>query len=95
MPLLVPDPGGADDFVDLGVVGFPAQFGDGFFAAGDEECRVAGAAGFELDGDWVAGDAADAFDDFLDGESGAVAEVVDEPLVGGAAGFQLDRKSVV
>lgn len=89
MALLVPDPGGADDFVDLGVVGFPAQFGDGFFAAGDQECRVAGATAFELDGDGVAGDAADAFDDLLDGESGSVAEVVDEPLLGGAVGFKL------
>jgi hypothetical protein len=30
MTLLVPDPGGLDDFVDLGVVGFPAEFGGGF-----------------------------------------------------------------
>lgn len=88
MALLVPDPGGADDFVNLSVVGLPAELGDGFFAAGDEECGVAGTAGAEFDRDGVAGDAADGVDYLFDGETGAVAEIVDEPLLGGLRRFE-------
>lgn len=73
MAFLVPDPGGLDDVVDLGVVGFPAELGDGFVAGGDEEGWVAGAPRLLLDGDGVAGDTADRIDDFFYGEAGAVA----------------------
>jgi hypothetical protein len=86
--LLVPDPGGSDDFVDLGVIGLPTQFCDGFFAAGDEECRVAGSAGAEFYRDGVSGNAADGVDNLFYGEAGSVAEVIDEPLLGGAVGFE-------
>jgi hypothetical protein len=86
--LLVPDPGGADDVVDLGILRVPAKFGDGFFTGGDEECGVAGAAGADLDRDGVAGDAADGVDDLLDGESSAVAEVINEPALG--CGFRFE-----
>ena len=88
MAFLVPDPGGVDDFVDLGVFGLPAEFGDGFFAAGDEEGGVAGAAREHFHGDGVASDAADGIDNFANSEAGAVAEVVDEALFGGFVGFE-------
>ena len=48
--LLMPDPGGADDFVELGVAGFPAQFADDFLGAGDENRGVSGAAGVDAPG---------------------------------------------
>src|SRR5579859_1824957 len=88
MALLVPYPGGADDVVDLGIVGLPAEFCDGFFAAGNQKSRVTGAAGMDFYGDGVAGDPADRVDDFLDSEAGAVAQVVDQPVIGGAVGFE-------
>ena len=84
----MPDPCGADDVVDLGVVGFPVEFGDGFGATGDQEGGVAEAAGFDLDGDGVAGDAANAVDNFFHSEAGAVAEVINEAMVSSAGRFE-------
>src|SRR5437667_10175006 len=78
----MPDPGGADDVVELGVAGFPADVADGLFGAGDEDGWVAGAAGMDLRGDGMTGDAAGGFDDFADAEAVAIAEVEDEAVFG-------------
>src|ERR1017187_7529233 len=75
---LVPDPGGANDVVELGVARLPGQFVDGFFGTGDEDGGGAGAARTEFDGDGMAGDAANGVNDFADAETLAVAEVEDE-----------------
>jgi len=53
------------------------------FGAGYEAGGVAFAAGLDLYGDGVAGDAAGGFDDLLDGEAAAVAEVEDHPVARG------------
>ncbi len=91
--LLVPGPGAREDVVEFGVFGLPAEGGLGELGAGDEAGGVAGAAGFDLDGDGVPGDAAGGFDDLLDGEAGAVAEVADEGCEGvGILGAHLSRR---
>ncbi len=61
------------------------------FGACDEAGGVAGATRFDFGGDGVAGDAAGGFDDFFDGEAGAVAEIEDElvVLVEGVEGEQV------
>ncbi len=89
----MPDPGGAEDVVELGVAGLPAQFADGFLRTGNEDGRVAGAPGMDFDRDGVAGDAAGRLDDFADAESMAVAEVEDERLLSGGATSSARRAS--
>lgn len=81
--MLVPGPGAGEDVVEVGVFGLPAEVKLRLLGAGDEAGRVAGAAGFDFDGDGVAGDAAGGLDDLLDGEAAAVAEVVDHAVVRG------------
>ena len=73
----MPGPGAGEDVVELRVFGPPAEVGLRLRGAGDKAGGVAGAAGFDLDGDGVAGDAACGLDDLLHRKAGAVAEVVD------------------
>src|ERR1017187_944617 len=79
--LLVPEPGGAEDVIKLGVAGLPAQFANGFVRAGDENGGISGTTGMVFDGDGMAGDPAGRFDDFANAEALAVAEVQDEAVV--------------
>ena len=76
----MPRPGAGDDGIEGGVAGFPAEFPLNFLGAGNEDGGVSRAAGTDLDGDGVTGDAARRFDDFEHGEARAIAEVVDELL---------------
>ena len=55
----MPHPRGAEDFVEFRVAGLPTKLANGFFRAGNEEGRVARAAGLDFRRDGVAGDAAD------------------------------------
>ncbi len=91
MAVLVPGPGAGQDVVEVGVFGLPAEIGFGLFGAGDQAGGVAVAARFDFDGDGVAGDAARGFDDLLDGEAVAVAEVVDHAV---AVGEGVEREDV-
>src|SRR5208282_3148132 len=59
---LVPEPGGADDVVQLSVARLPAEFTNCLCRAGDEDRRIAGAAREDLSRDRMAGDAAGGFD---------------------------------
>src|ERR1043166_1102541 len=73
---LVPQPGGADDVLELRVFRFPAELAHGFFGRGDQARGVAGAAG-AFDGlDLLAGDFFAGLDHFADRITLAVAEVV-------------------
>ena len=84
----MPDPGGADDVVELGVTGLPTQVANGVFGAGDEDGGIAGATRVEFCGNRMAGDAASRFDDFANTEPMAIAEVVDESASSGDIGFE-------
>ena len=88
VPLLVPNPGGADDVVELCVARLPAKLLGGLFGAGNKDRGIAGATGMEFSRDGVTGDAASGFDDFADAESLAVAEVVDEAGLLGGIGIE-------
>ncbi|MDB6065451.1 MAG: hypothetical protein JWR26_1659, partial [Pedosphaera sp.] len=79
----VPVPGRGDDVFELGVLGFPAEFADGFGGGGDESGRVAGAAGFFDGGDLFAGNLFAGLDDLSDGVAIAIAEVVKALFAGG------------
>src|SRR5581483_5732533 len=80
--LLVPVPGGGDDVFELGILGFPAEFADGFFGGGDKFGRVAGTAGFFNGGDFFAGDFFAGLDNLTHGIAIAVAEVVKSLFAG-------------
>src|ERR1019366_8395962 len=88
MALLVPDPCCLNNVVNLGIVGLPAEFVYRLLAGGDEEGGITGAAGADFDWDRVAGHSADGVDHLLDGKSGAVAQVVNEPLLCGLWAFK-------
>ena len=77
----MPDPSGADDFIELGVAGLPTEFADGFFGTGHEHRGVAGAAGMDFDRDGVAGDAAGRVNHLADAETLAVAQIEDQLIV--------------
>jgi len=82
---LLPGPGGGDDLVEGGVRGVPGEVATHFFAAGDEDGGIAGAAGEEFFGDVAAGEAADGGEDFADGVACAGADV--EGAAGDASDF--------
>lgn len=74
--LFVPIPGGGDDVFELGILGFPAEFADGFFGGGDELGRIAGAARFFNGGDFLAGNFFAGLNHLAHGIAIAIAEIV-------------------
>ena len=79
--LLMPDPCGADDLVELRVFRLPTELADGFLRTGDQDCRITGASGMDFGRNWMAGDAAGRLDDLADAETPAVPKVEDEPIM--------------
>src|ERR1035438_8364998 len=47
---LVPDPGSANNVVELGIARLPGEFADGFFRARDQHRRIAGTARMDFNG---------------------------------------------
>src|SRR5262249_23987922 len=81
-PLGVPGPGGADDGLDVGVAGRPAEVAPEAIGGGHEDGRVAGSPGLHRGGDGMPRDAAGGIDDLEDAEAGPGADVVGEGTAG-------------
>jgi hypothetical protein len=82
---LFPSPGGLNDFFEGRVSGYPVEGFFEFFAAGNEDGGIAGAARAEFAWDLAAGDALGGADDFENGKAAAVADV--EGFAGDAIDF--------
>ena len=67
--LLVPEPRGADDVVELGVARLPAEFAQALLRARDQDGGIAGAPGMDFRRNRMAGHAAGRFDDFAHAEA--------------------------
>ena len=64
----MPVPGGGDDIIQIGILGFPAQLLNSFFIGGNQHRRVARSAIRIYNGNIFCGDFAGVLDDLQHGE---------------------------